>query len=129
LVEIPASHRITLEVPPEIPTGKTIITFTPAPKPGSNPRTAEEALTMAEERAADPNRKPIPRHFGKHKGILTVMASLTKWLYVMNGTNLVFDICAVINLLSDILGIVNPREYDKNIPAVFMIGLKRLSKT
>ena len=24
---------------------------------------------MAKERAADPNRKPISRHFGKHKGI------------------------------------------------------------
>jgi hypothetical protein len=68
-IEIPASRRITLEVPPEIPTGKTIIAFTPAPKQRSNPRTAEEALIMAEERAADPNCKPISRHFGKHGGI------------------------------------------------------------
>jgi len=29
-VEIPASHRLTIEVPPEIPTGKVILTFTPA---------------------------------------------------------------------------------------------------
>ena len=29
-IEIPASRRITLEVPPEIPTGKAILTFTPA---------------------------------------------------------------------------------------------------
>jgi hypothetical protein len=29
-IEIPASRCITLEVPPEIPAGKTIITFTPA---------------------------------------------------------------------------------------------------
>jgi hypothetical protein len=29
-VEIPTSRRITLEVPPEIPVGETILTFTPA---------------------------------------------------------------------------------------------------
>ncbi|MCL1817293.1 MAG: hypothetical protein FWG35_00090 [Spirochaetaceae bacterium] len=29
-VEVPASRRITLEVPPEIPAGKVILTFTPA---------------------------------------------------------------------------------------------------
>ena len=68
-IEIPANHLITLEVPPEIPTGRIIIAFTPVPKPRSNPKTAEEALAMAEERVADPNRKPISRHFGKHKGI------------------------------------------------------------
>ena len=29
-VDIPADHRITLEVPQEIPAGKVILTFTPA---------------------------------------------------------------------------------------------------
>jgi hypothetical protein len=29
-VEIPADRRITLDVPPEIPTGRVILTFTPA---------------------------------------------------------------------------------------------------
>jgi hypothetical protein len=29
-VEVPASHRIILDVPPQIPTGKVILTFTPA---------------------------------------------------------------------------------------------------
>jgi hypothetical protein len=29
-VEIPASHRLTIEVPPEVPAGRTILTFTPA---------------------------------------------------------------------------------------------------
>ena len=68
-IEVPINRWITLEVPPEIPAGKAIIAFTPAPKSGSIPRTAEEALTIAAELAADPNRKPISRHFGKHKGI------------------------------------------------------------
>jgi hypothetical protein len=30
-VEIPADHRLTLDVPREIPPGTTILTFTPAP--------------------------------------------------------------------------------------------------
>jgi len=29
-VEIPASHQLTIEVPREVPAGKTILTFTPA---------------------------------------------------------------------------------------------------
>jgi hypothetical protein len=32
-VEIPVSHLITIEVPPEIPAGKVILTFTPAAEP------------------------------------------------------------------------------------------------
>ena len=40
-----------------------------APLPGGNARTVEEALQMAAEKAADPNRKPISRLFRKHKGI------------------------------------------------------------
>jgi len=82
-VEIPADHRLIINVPHEVPAGRTILTFTPAPVvlvsgakpndpvkvPRSNPRTVAEALQMAAERAADPNRRPISRHFGKHKGI------------------------------------------------------------
>ena len=29
-IEVPASRRITLDVPPQIPVGKVILTFTPA---------------------------------------------------------------------------------------------------
>jgi len=31
-VEIPANRKLTIEVPREVPTGKTILTFTPAPE-------------------------------------------------------------------------------------------------
>jgi hypothetical protein len=74
-VEVPASHRLTIDVPREIPAGRTILTFTPASVPDAavlsagSCNTVEEALQAAAEKAADPNRKPISRLFGKHKGI------------------------------------------------------------
>jgi len=79
-VEVPASRRLTIDVPPEIPAGQVIITFTPAstqrakeydtaPLPGGSYSTIEEALQAAAKKAADPNRKPLSRLFGKHKGI------------------------------------------------------------
>ena len=81
-VEVPASHRLTIDVPREIPAGKAVLTFTPAsvqgskdqrydtaPLPGGSYNTVEEALQAAMKKAADPNRKPISRLFGKHKGI------------------------------------------------------------
>jgi len=76
-VDIPANRRLTIDVPREVPVGRTILAFTPAgnrrsdtaPLPGGSARTVEEALQMAEEKAADPNRKPISRLFGTCKGI------------------------------------------------------------
>jgi hypothetical protein len=37
-VEIPASRRLTIEVPPEVPVGKIILTFTPVPELSSTAR-------------------------------------------------------------------------------------------
>jgi len=65
-VEIPVNHRLTIDVPREVPAGPVVLTFTPAcTLVGSkDPATIEEALHMAEEKAANPNRKPISRFFG-----------------------------------------------------------------
>ena len=49
-VDIPASYRITIDVPREIPVGKAILTLTPATS-GSMP-------------ADKPNRKHISQYFG-----------------------------------------------------------------
>jgi hypothetical protein len=32
-VEIPVNHRLTIDVPPEVPAGPVILTFTPATEP------------------------------------------------------------------------------------------------
>jgi len=83
-VEVPADHRLTIDVPREIPMGRAVLTFTltsvqsskdqrydNAPLPGGSYNTVEEALQAAAEKAADPNRKPISRLFGKCKGIFS----------------------------------------------------------
>jgi len=69
-VEIPANRRIILDVPHEVPTGSVILTFTPSQSSvkKKDPVTIEEALQMAEDKASDPDRKPISRFFGRHKG-------------------------------------------------------------
>ncbi|GHV70246.1 hypothetical protein AGMMS49928_17280 [Spirochaetia bacterium] len=60
-VDIPASHRLTIEVPREVPAGPVILTFTPksAEKPHWTPEpplprvhTLEEAIAQAEAQAA-----------------------------------------------------------------------------
>ena len=76
-VEIPADHRLIIDVPREVPVGRAVLTFTPAsaqkskeqrydaaPLPGGSYNTVEEAMQAAAEKAADPNRKPISRFFG-----------------------------------------------------------------
>jgi hypothetical protein len=49
-VEIPISHRLIIDVPSEVPVGRTILTFIPAS--GQNAYTAK------------PNRTPISNYFG-----------------------------------------------------------------
>jgi hypothetical protein len=50
-VDIPADRRITLEVPREIPPGKTILAFTPVPDQGVPSRKVGSAPENANERA------------------------------------------------------------------------------
>ena len=47
-VDIPASHKLTIDVPSEVPEGKTVITFTPAPK---RKLTAEEEVEYFKQNA------------------------------------------------------------------------------
>jgi hypothetical protein len=49
-VEVPDSHRLTIDVPSEIPAGRTIIAFTPA--------SAQETQDVS------PDHKPISQFFG-----------------------------------------------------------------
>jgi len=58
IVDIPANHRITLDVPRTVPEGRTILTFTPA----SNTKIGEIGV-------ADSNRKPLSCHYGTLKGM------------------------------------------------------------
>ena len=41
-IDVPASRRLTLDVPPEIPVGKVILTFTPAQDDDSTGAPAED---------------------------------------------------------------------------------------
>ena len=36
-VDIPANHRLTIDVPREVPAGRTVLTFTPAPQAPLHP--------------------------------------------------------------------------------------------
>jgi hypothetical protein len=64
-IEVPADHRLTLDVPPEVPAGKAVLSYSPlaagGPPRGNYAHTVEEALRMAEELAA---LGPISEFFG-----------------------------------------------------------------
>jgi hypothetical protein len=65
-IEIPASHRLTIEVPQEVPAGKTTITYSPEPEagravsaggrkiPDDLVAVVQEAARRAERERADP---------------------------------------------------------------------------
>jgi hypothetical protein len=63
-VEIPADHRLTIEVPPEIPAGKAVLAFTPVGELRSRRRLTER------QRAA------IEKCWGIAKGVLSSDESL-----------------------------------------------------
>jgi hypothetical protein len=47
-VEIPADHRLVIEVPPEIPAGRVVLAFTPAP------------VIPVADKSADSEKRPTP---------------------------------------------------------------------
>jgi len=58
-IEIPADRRITLDVPCEVPTGRTIIAFTPV-KAEVKPRmTEEEELELINKHADELNAEAM----------------------------------------------------------------------
>ena len=71
-VDIPVDRRLTIDVPHEIPAGRTILAFTPVtaqkadvvPVCENNIRAAAGTLKIEAERNVDPDRKPISRYFG-----------------------------------------------------------------
>jgi hypothetical protein len=80
-VEIPASHRVYLDLPPEIPEGTVRLELTiksatedeemavlKAYLEANSPKSLEETIGEAEVRAAAPNRRPFSRHFGSVPG-------------------------------------------------------------
>jgi hypothetical protein len=85
-VDVPASRRLTLDLPPEIPVGKVILTITPAQKASSDESleqlTAElrelcKDSTLTTERFLEMRREDLEREeaeyrriFGKHEAAL-----------------------------------------------------------
>jgi hypothetical protein len=77
-VDIPADHRLVLDVPREVPAGRVILTFTPQSGEEDarrmieelkrtelpRPRTIEEAIRQAGQEAARPDRPPVSGCFG-----------------------------------------------------------------
>ena len=61
-VEIPANRRLTIEVPPQIPVGRVILTFTPATD------TVHEPSAM--QRFAPPECPECARHWNPETGEL-----------------------------------------------------------
>ena len=57
-IEVPAGRRLTIDIPPEVPVGKAILTFTPA-QSGHDSSCAAPA-----NQAGDSSRKPISQYFG-----------------------------------------------------------------
>jgi len=64
-VKIPVNHRLTIDVPSEVPAGLVDIVYFPTSTTTTKTnRTLEDALQRAAEKAADPNRRPLSDFFG-----------------------------------------------------------------
>jgi hypothetical protein len=67
MIDVPANHRITLEIPPQVPEGPVILTFTPAAETEcplcakNNTPNAETAAAIREGRAMMKGEIPAKR--------------------------------------------------------------------
>jgi len=86
-VDIPASHRLTIDVPREVPAGPTVLAFTPAKKPAierTPDRRSEPALSADEGTSPHPHAdtlleilsRPSP-HTDALLGILSGLGDIT----------------------------------------------------
>jgi hypothetical protein len=82
-VEIPANHRLTIDVPREVPAGPVILTFTPAAAKKPVNQRSEPAIKNADERAkrraeflAELRSQPTP-HADALLGILSGLGDIT----------------------------------------------------
>jgi len=72
-VDVPASHRLTIDVPSEVPTGPVILTFTPAKKPADR---GSERVIFDTETLEEVLSRPSP-HTDALLGILSGLGDIT----------------------------------------------------
>ncbi|GHV76872.1 hypothetical protein AGMMS49942_16930 [Spirochaetia bacterium] len=78
-VDVPASHRLTIDVPRDIPAGRTILAFTPAPAGECPPDHTPNAETLAAKAECDAIMRgdiPVKWHRPKSNSREDILASI-----------------------------------------------------
>jgi hypothetical protein len=74
IVEIPADHRLMIEVPPEIPEGKAILAFTPA---GEEKKTPHDRGTAGKKLPGAGNTRGATPHTDWLCGLLSHVGDIS----------------------------------------------------